>query len=107
MSYCKYSDSGCNAPQGQCMSDGKCMTHSMFSTKARCPYDSSSLMLHRVDTSQLPDCRAAIVAGNTDELPIDYWGDEPIRWIQAAAGYVALLLAVVSVVAFAIGYFSK
>lgn len=77
---------GCNAPQGHCESDGDCMTHSMFSTKAS-PCDQ-------------------FYSSRETELPIDFAGDEPIQWIQAAAGYVALLLAVISVVAFIAGYFA-
>jgi len=87
------------------------MTHSMLSTRAR-----PCLPLHRVDTSQLPDGRAAMVQGNTDypysmqngrELPIDFDGPEPLQMAQAAAGYVAVLMAVIALVAFAVGYFSN
>lgn len=59
MKPCKHT--GCNAPQSEC----------------------AGVCLHRVDTSHLPDDRAAVVMGRTEELPIQFAGEDPepsSRW---------------------------
>lgn len=63
---------GCNSPQGEC--SGACMTHSIFSTKARCEVHTN---LHRVHTTDLPDDRAAVVMGRPEELPVQFAEEEP------------------------------
>jgi hypothetical protein len=82
MKTCPYT--GCDAPKSEC--SGACMTHSMFSTKAR-------------------PCEQ-FYSSREQEQHIDCAGPEPLQMAQAAAGYVAVLMAVIALVAFAVGYFS-
>lgn len=88
--YCKTPE--CTYPQG-----GECM--------------GTCALLHRVDTSHLPDDRAAIVIGNTDAasqfyssrepvMHVEFAGPEPLQMAEWAAGFVAFLMFLLAIVAF-------